>query len=73
MNRFDGERLNEVFFKYYLEKEIENLDKIMLDRLVRAGLIEYVLKEGKAYAQATSVGKGLHYLSMSAASVPKPS
>ena len=62
MNRIKGEKMKEVFFKYYHGKPIESReDKEMLDKLVLVAHIEYSLKDGKAYAQATDLGRGLHY------------
>jgi len=61
MNQIDGKRMNEIFFEYYHGKPIDSLeDKKMLDKLVRAAHIEYSIRDGKAYAQATEIGKRLH-------------
>jgi hypothetical protein len=62
MNRIMGKRMKETFFKYYHGKPIESReDKDMLDKLVAVLHIEYSLKNGKAYARASDLGKGLHY------------
>ena len=62
MNEMEGRRMREVFFKYYYEAPIENMDdKRMLDKLVRARHTEYTLNdEGKPCAKASSIGRGLH-------------
>ena len=63
LNEREGKRMEEVFFKYYDRREIESVsDKRMLDKLARAGHIEYVAIGGKAYAQATQLGRKLHYV-----------
>jgi hypothetical protein len=63
MNESDGKKMEEIFFKYYYKAQIESLnDKYMLDKLVRAGHTEYSFEDGRAYAQATAIGKKLHYL-----------
>jgi len=54
--------MKEIFFKYYYERPIENMDdKRMLDKLNRAGYTEYAFNdEGKPCAKASSIGRGLH-------------
>ena len=49
----------EVFIEYHDGKPIENEDKELLDRLVMASYIDCVLKDGRAYAQASRIAKGL--------------
>ena len=62
--------MKEIFFKYYYEMPIENMDdKRMLDKLNRAGYTEYTLNDkGIACAKASSIGRGLHPFPPSAAS-----
>ena len=55
----DGKKLAEVFRDYYCGKPIKKENKDVLDRLVMAGFIEYVLKDDVAYAQASPIAKGL--------------
>ena len=62
MNRIDGKRLSETFFKYYDAKPVEECDVDMLENLLLAKHIKYTIKENKAYAEATDIGKGLHSL-----------
>ena len=69
MNKYDGKRMNDIFYKYYHGREIteEDLgDMDMLHKLSRTGHIVYRYEGGKAFAEATEMGKGLHYY-------PKPS
>ncbi|MCL2148772.1 MAG: hypothetical protein FWH47_05490 [Methanomassiliicoccaceae archaeon] len=61
MNKFNGHRMNEVFTKYYGERELDPEDKPMLDMLQLALQIEFVLRDGKAFARASDIGRGLHY------------
>jgi len=61
VNKFDGQRMNEVFIKYYDERPLDPEDVPMLDKLERALQIEFVLRDGKAFARASDIGRGLHY------------
>ena len=69
MNKSEGKRMNDIFYKYYHGREItkEDLgDMDMLDTLYITGHINYKYENGKAFAEATEMGRGLHYY-------PKPS
>ncbi|MCL2148534.1 MAG: hypothetical protein FWH47_04275 [Methanomassiliicoccaceae archaeon] len=61
MNRFDGKEMNDVFYKYYHGMQIDPKDKPMLDKLVMASHMEYTIRDGKAFAEASKVGKMMHY------------
>ncbi|MCL2148774.1 MAG: hypothetical protein FWH47_05500 [Methanomassiliicoccaceae archaeon] len=61
MNKFDGQRMNEVFTKYYDERELDPEDKPMLDMLQLALQIEFVLRDNKVFARASETGRGLNY------------
>jgi len=61
LNKVEGKELNRIFFKYYDRRQIDDWnDKVMLDNLEAAGHTEYLLEDGKAYAQATVSGRRLH-------------
>ncbi|MCL2712739.1 MAG: hypothetical protein FWD37_05665 [Methanomassiliicoccaceae archaeon] len=60
MNKIEGERMNDIFYKYYNKREVDKEDIDMLDKLLITGLIEYRSSEDfTPYAQATSLGRGL--------------
>ncbi|MCL2148775.1 MAG: hypothetical protein FWH47_05505 [Methanomassiliicoccaceae archaeon] len=61
MNKFDGQRMNEVFIKYYDERELDPADVPMLDKLELALQIEYVLRDNKVFVRASDIGRGLYY------------
>ena len=52
--------MSRVFFDYYDGDFVKSKDADMLDKLVLAAHIEYVMKGGKTYAKATDLGKMLH-------------
>jgi len=65
MNRLDGKRMSAIFFKYYHGRTIEDPEDMeMLDKLVRAAHIEYSVRNGEPYAEATEIGRNLHYYPM---------
>jgi hypothetical protein len=61
----EGRFMREAFMKYYEGMEIQEEDKETLDRLAMASYIVYTLMEdGRVYAQASPVAKGLKGLSV---------
>ena len=69
MNKSEGKRMNDIFYKYYHGREIteDDLgDMDMLHKLSRTGHIVYKYEDGKAFAEATERSKRAHYC-------PKPS
>jgi hypothetical protein len=55
-----GVEMNDVFYRYYKEKLVQNKDRAMLNRLVRAKHIRYIFRDGVAFAEATEIGRNLH-------------
>ena len=55
----EGEEMKQIFFKYYNEREISSEDKPVLDKLFKAAFVDYRYRDGKAYAEASPMGKCL--------------
>jgi hypothetical protein len=62
MNRTEGKKMRDIFYKYYHGRFIESLEDMeMLDRLLLARHIKYSFKDGRAFAEATDIAKRMHY------------
>lgn len=55
----EGKQLDRTMLKYYHDRKVDEEDRPVLDRLVRAAFIEYYYHGDSRYARASKAGRSL--------------